>query len=60
MLSDLCGPTSSQAPANPTHRNEHDECGEYNWFLVAEEVELQKKKNVKIYSILLQALCAII
>jgi len=43
MLSDLCGPTSSQAPANPTHRNEHDECGEYNWFLVAEVVELQKK-----------------
>jgi len=43
MLSDLCGPTSSQAPANPTHRNEHDECGEYNWFLVAVVVELQKK-----------------
>jgi hypothetical protein len=43
MFSDLCGPTSSQAPASPTHRNEHDECGEYNWFLVAEEVELQKK-----------------
>lgn len=43
MLLDLCGPTSIQAPANPTHRNEQDECGEYNWFLVAEEVELQEK-----------------
>jgi hypothetical protein len=40
MLLDLCGPTSIQAPANPTHRNEQDECGEYNWLLVAEEVEL--------------------
>jgi hypothetical protein len=44
MLSDLCGPNSSHAPANPTHRNEQDECGEYNWFLLADDVELQKKK----------------
>ena len=66
MLSDLCGPTSSQDPANPTHRNEQDECGEYNWFLAAEEVELKKKKKkekgkkCEKINYLLQVLCTII
>jgi hypothetical protein len=45
MLSDLCGPTSSHAPTNPTHRNDPDECGEYNWFLLAGEAELQEGRR---------------
>jgi hypothetical protein len=45
MLSDLCGPTSSHVPANPTHRNEPDECGEYNWFLLAAEAELKGRRS---------------
>jgi hypothetical protein len=46
MLSHSCGPTSSHAPTNPTHWNEPDECGEYNWFLLAGEAELQEERRL--------------
>lgn len=49
MLSDLCGPISSHVPTNPTHRNEPDECGEYNWFLLAGEAELQEGRRIIYY-----------
>jgi len=51
-LTDLCGPTSSHVPANPTHRNELDECGEYNWFLLAAEAELQGIRSNTTYYLL--------